>query len=227
MPRVLVTGAASGIGAAIAGHLAELDWQVTRSDIQDGEGIAALDVTNESDWTRALDRGGPFDAVVNSAGVRTRGPFVDTSLDEWNRVVGINLTGTFLGLREFAKSRIAAGKPGAFLAIASVNSFSAVVGQPHYVASKAGVAMLIKAAALEFAPHNIRVNAIAPGPIDTPMLAERLAEPSGRTWLEEKVPLRRIGTVADCAAAAAFLLSDEASFITGVSLPVDGGWLTQ
>jgi hypothetical protein len=103
----------------------------------------------------------------------------------------------------------------------------AVPGQPHYVASKAGVAMLTKAAALELATQRIRVNAIAPGPIVTPMLAERLNEPGGREWLEEKVPMGRLGEVEDCARGIAFLLSDEASYITGVTLPIDGGWLTR
>lgn len=227
MARVLVTGAASGIGAGVAQHLAAEGWQVVRSDHAPAAGVLPHDVTNEHDWSTVFAEHGPFAALVNSAGVRTRHALVDLPLAEWERVVRINLTGTFLGIREFARSCIAHTTPGAVVVLASVNAFSAVAKQPHYVASKAGVAMLVKAAALELAEHKIRINAIAPGPIDTPMLAERLATTEGRQWLEAKVPMGRIGTVHDCSSAVAFLLSDHASYITGATLPIDGGWLTQ
>jgi len=227
MARALVTGAASGIGAGISDHLSSAGWDIVRSDRSGGSTILAHDVTDEAAWARIIIEHGPFEAVINSAGVRVRRSFIDVTLAEWNEVVGINLTGTFLGIREFARACITSARPGTFLAIGSVNSFSAVAGQPHYVASKAGIAMLVKAAALEFAPYSIRINALAPGPIDTPLLAERLATPEGRAWLESKVPLGRIGDVHDCAAAAEFLVSESASYITGITLPVDGGWLTQ
>jgi NAD(P)-dependent dehydrogenase (short-subunit alcohol dehydrogenase family) len=130
--------------------------------------IVQLDVTKESDWQAVFAAHGPFTALVNCAGVRTRSPLVDLSLEEWERVIRINLTGSFLAIKYFA-----------------------------------------------------------PGPINTPMLAERLNEPGGREWLEDKVPMGRLGEPADCARGIAFLLSDESSYITGVTLPIDGGWLTR
>lgn len=227
MPRVLVTGGGSGIGAGTASLLADKGWSVVRADLRASKDVVALDVANESDWERVLSDHGPFDALVNCAGVRTRHAITELALDEWDRVVRINLTGSFLAVKHFARHCLADGRAGSVVNIASVNSFGAVPGQPHYVASKAGVAMLTKAAALELATKKIRVNAIAPGPIVTPMLAERLNEPGGREWLEEKVPMGRLGEVEDCARGIAFLLSDEASYITGVTLPIDGGWLTR
>ena len=227
MRRVLVTGGASGIGAGTAAHLSSLGWAVTRADMSADNDIVQLDVTKESDWQAVFAACGPFTALVNCAGVRTRSPLVELSLEEWERVIRINLTGSFLAIKFFAQSCLANNSTGVVINIASVNAFGAVAGQPHYVASKAGVAMLTKAAALELAEHGIRVNAIAPGPINTPMLAERLNEPGGREWLEDKVPMGRLGEPADCARGIAFLLSDESSYITGVTLPIDGGWLTR
>jgi len=227
MRHVLLTGAASGIGAGSANHLEICGWQVTRADLTASGGIVQLDVAREADWQRVLQEHGPFDAIVNCAGVRTRVSITDLSLEEWERVVRINLTGSFLAIKHFARECRQRRARGSIVNIASVNSFGAVPGQPHYVASKAGVAMLTKAAALELAADGIRVNAIAPGPIITPMLAERLLEPGGREWLEKQVPMGRLGEPIDCARGIAFLLSDDASYITGVTLPIDGGWLTR
>lgn len=225
MARVLVSGAASGIGAATADLLARSGWEVVRGDIQEGAGVRHLDVTDADSWTRLLDDSGPVDGLVNCAGIRTRGRLLDLSLESWEQTIRVNLTGCFLGIRSVARSLVERGSGGAIVTVASVNALTPIAGQPHYVASKAGVAMLTRAAALELAEHSIRVNALAPGPIETPMLGERLAEPGQREWLISKVPQRRLGAPEDVAASVAFLLSDGAGYITGAVLPVDGGQL--
>jgi NAD(P)-dependent dehydrogenase (short-subunit alcohol dehydrogenase family) len=227
MRRVLVTGAASGIGAAAAAELERHGHDVVGADLRGRTGVVELDVGDADGWAAVAKGHGSFDGLVNCAGVRLRTALVDLELDEWDHVLRVNLTGTFLGIQALARSWIAAGKAGAVVNVGSTTSFSAVAGQPHYCASKAGVAMLTKAAALELAQYGIRVNAVAPGPIVTPMLQTRLDEPGQEEWLTAQVPLGRLGHTSDVAAAMLFLLSDEASFITGVTLPVDGGWLTR
>lgn len=225
--RVLVTGAASGIGAAVADALEREGHTVVRADLTSSDGVHRLDVTDPEQWAAIVRDHAPVQSLVNCAGVRIRTALVDLELAEWDNVLRVNLTGTFLGVQALARTWIAAGTPGAVVNIGSTTSFSAVPGQPHYCASKAGVAMFTKAAALELAEHGIRVNAVAPGPIVTPMLQTRLDEPGQEEWLTAQVPLGRLGQTRDVAAAISFLLSDAASFITGVTLPVDGGWLTR
>lgn len=224
--RILVTGAASGIGAAVADALADQGCAVVRADVRGSHDVHQLDVGDPHQWASIVAANAPLDGLVNCAGVRIRTALVDLDLAEWDSVMRVNLTGTFLGVQALARTWIAAGTPGAVVNIGSTTSFSAVAGQPHYCASKAGVAMFTKAAALELAEHGIRVNAVAPGPIVTPMLQARLDQPGQREWLTAQVPLGRLGQTTDIAAAISFLLSDAASFITGVTLPVDGGWLT-
>ncbi len=225
--RVLVTGAASGIGAAIAASMSAAGHEVIGVDRVGGDGVLVADVGDPARWDELVDGAGQLDALVNCAGVRPRTPLTELGLDEWNDVLRINLTGSFLGIQAVARRWIAAGTPGSIVNIASTTSFGAVPGQVHYCVSKAGVAMLTKAAALELAPHGIRVNAIAPGPIVTPMLQTRLDEPGQEEWLTGQVPLGRLGSPDDVAAAAGYLLSTAAGFVTGVILPVDGGWLTR
>lgn len=225
--RVLVTGGASGIGAAVATALESEGHEAVRADLRASGEVQQLDVGDPGRWSAIIDANGTLNGLVNCAGVRIRRALVDLDVDEWNTVMRVNLTGTFLGVQALARSWIAKGTPGAVVNIGSTTSFSAVAGQPHYCASKAGVAMFTKAAALELAEHNIRVNAVAPGPIVTPMLQTRLDEPGQREWLTSQVPLGRLGQPVDVVAAILFLLSDAASFITGVTLPVDGGWLTR
>jgi NAD(P)-dependent dehydrogenase (short-subunit alcohol dehydrogenase family) len=231
MQRVLVTGAASGIGAAAAETLAGDGHHVVRADLVAGSDAAApvvqLDVGDPEGWAALLDAYGPFDGLINCAGVRYRTALVDVDVAEWNQVLRVNLTGTFLGIQALARTWIAAATGGSVVNVGSTTSFSAVAGQPHYCASKAGVAMLTKAAALELAPYGIRVNAVAPGPIVTPMLQARLDEPGQEAWLTDQVPIGRLGQTRDVVGAMRFLLSEDASFITGVTLPVDGGWLTR
>lgn len=227
MRRILVTGGTSGIGAAVAATLELEGHSVVRADLRGSENVQQLDVGDPGEWSAIVAANEPLDSLVNCAGVRIRTALVDLDLEEWNSVMRVNLTGTFLGVQALARSWIAANSPGAIVNIGSTTSFSAVPGQPHYCASKAGVAMFTKAAALELAEYKIRVNAVAPGPIVTPMLQARLDEPGQQEWLTSQVPLGRLGQTGDVSAAISFLLSDAASFITGVTLPVDGGWLTR
>jgi len=223
--RVLVTGAASGIGAACAHTLADDGWDVVRADLQEGPSVRPLDVTDEAAWEALMAELGPLDGLVTSAGIRTRGMIVDTSLADWERHLRVNVTGTWLAIRAFLRA-IPDGDvtPRSIVTIASVNATIAVPGQAHYVASKGAIASLTRAAALEGAPLGVRANAVAPGPIRTPMAGERLSDPAQVQWLTGRVPLGRIGEPDEIAGVVAFLLSDRASYVSGEVLYADGGW---
>lgn len=240
----VVTGAASGMGRAIARHLAARGHRVA---LLDREGAAVqraaaelretgasviatpADVTDRGAVDAALDAVraelGPIAIMVTSAGLDAFESFTEITAESWQRVLAVNLTGTFHCLQAAVPDMIAAH----FGRMVTISSSSAQAGAPrmaHYVASKSGVIGLTKALALELAPHGITVNAIPPGMIDTPML--RRAEAAGEIGRIEKVaarmiPVGRAGTVEDIAAACVFLCSDEASFITGQVIGVNGG----
>lgn len=225
MAKVIVTGGASGIGAASAALLENQGWHVIRTDIIEAEGVEKLDVSEPSDWNSLFERVGTVDALVHSAGIRERGNLLDLTPEEWDRTIRINLTGSFLGVQAYAKAAVREGVKGSVVLIASVNSFEPSAGQPHYVSSKGGVAMLTKAAALELAEHGIRVNAIAPGSIDTPMQAARRNEPGRQEKQLAHIPLGRLGQAQDIARGVSYLISPEAAYVTGTILPIDGGFL--
>jgi NAD(P)-dependent dehydrogenase (short-subunit alcohol dehydrogenase family) len=227
MARVIVTGASSGIGAACVELLRRDGWDVVGvdTDADSDSGTRFLDVTDEAGWETLLADIGPVDGLVTAAGIRTRGMIVDTSLDTWERHLRVNVTGTWLAIRTFLRGRRVLGEPGgAVVTISSVNATIAVPGQAHYVASKGAIAALTRAAALEGAPHGIRVNGVAPGPIRTPMSAERLDDPEQVRWLTGRVPLGRVGEPPEVAEVVGFLLSERASYLSGEVVYVDGGW---
>jgi NAD(P)-dependent dehydrogenase (short-subunit alcohol dehydrogenase family) len=225
MQRALVTGGASGIGAACAQVLEREGWDVVRADLQDGPGVRRLDVTDEAAWDALIAELGPLDGLVSSAGIRTRSMIVDTALDEWERHLRVNVTGTWLAIRSFLRAIPPDDeRQRAIVTIASVNATMAVQGQAHYVASKGAIAALTRAAALEGAPLGVRVNGIAPGPIRTPMAGERLDDPEQVRWLTGRVPLGRVGEPSEIGELAAFLLSARASYISGEIVYADGGW---
>lgn len=220
-----MTGGASGIGAACADVLERDGWDVIRADLQSAAGIHHLDVTDEAAWAALMDELGAFDGLVTSAGIRRRSMIVDTPLEEWERHLRVNVTGTWLAIRAFLRA-IPTGddRPRSIVTIASVNATIAVPGQAHYVASKGAIASLTRAASLEGAPLGVRANSIAPGPIRTPMAGERLQDPEQVRWLTGRVPLGRIGEPAEIAEVAAFLLSEKSSYVSGEVLYADGGW---
>tara|TARA_B100000929_G_scaffold259279_2_gene222953 strand:+ start:183 stop:899 length:717 start_codon:yes stop_codon:yes gene_type:complete len=232
--KVLVTGGAQGIGRAVCEKLEDEGHEVISADLQEHENGKYLDVTNEESWEDVLDAAGPIDGLVNCAGIRTRNLIVDTSYEEFQKHLDVNITGTWLGIRGMFrrhknKKTEVDGSYGvrpmaSIVNIASVNAIIAVPGQAHYVASKGGVVGLTKAAAIEGAPLGIRVNAIAPGAIRTPMTQERLDDPDQVAWLESRVPVGRVGEASEIASTASFLLSDGASYVTGTTVFADGGW---
>jgi len=240
----VVTGAASGMGLAIARHLAEQGNRVGLLDLQGdaahgaaqqlrekgGAAFAvAADVTDRAAVDAALAEVraqlGPITIMVTAAGLDAFDPFRAITIESWERVVGINLTGTFHCLQAAVPDMLQA-RWGRMVTISSSSAQSGAPRMAHYVASKAGVIGLTKALALELAPHGITVNCIPPGIVDTPML--RRAEAGGHVGNIEKVatriiPVGRTGTPEDIAATCGFLCSDKAAFITGQVLGVNGG----
>ena len=221
--KVIVTGGASGIGKEVGNYLMSKSYEVISVDLEEEHGATKLDVVNEEAWDDLFQKFGPIQGLVNCAGIRTRSTIVETSITTFERHLKVNVTGTWLGIKSFFKNH-EAGTEGSIVNISSVNALIAVPGQAHYVASKGAVSALTKAAAIEGAPMGIRVNAVGPGAIRTPMTEERLSDPDQVSWLEGRVPLGRVGEANEIASVTKFLLSSESSYITGTTVFADGGW---
>jgi NAD(P)-dependent dehydrogenase (short-subunit alcohol dehydrogenase family) len=245
----LITGAASGLGAAAALALARAGAAVLLTDCDlAGEEVAGAiadqgmqaafrlhDVTSQTDWAAAVEEAvsefGRLDILVNNAGISGgRNELMDHSYDAWRQILGVNLDGVFLGLRH-AGPRIAAAGGGSVINVSSILGKVGMAGAAAYCASKGGVTLLTKAAALEWAPHNIRVNSIHPGFIDTPLVANALAEREDgnemRVALMAAHPMARFGMPREIGEAVLFLASDASSFMTGAELVIDGGYTAQ
>jgi NAD(P)-dependent dehydrogenase (short-subunit alcohol dehydrogenase family) len=244
---VLVTGAASGIGRATAGQLAAMGARVLASDIDAEAGEAAAATLREAGGdvrflagdvaaddtagalvAAAVDAFGRLDGAANCAGVG--GGHASTHeypIAAWDRIVGVNLRGTWLALRAEIPALLAAGG-GAIVNVASTLGLRGSPNASPYSASKHGVIGLTRTAAIEYAPHRIRVNAVCPGAIDTPMMDDTFARfPGFREALTGFVPMGRMGAPEEVAAAIAWLCSDAASFVTGEALTVEGGLLAR
>jgi NAD(P)-dependent dehydrogenase (short-subunit alcohol dehydrogenase family) len=241
----LVTGAASGIGLATAERLASEGAAVVVSDVQDGPGEAVAerirgdgaqavfqhhDVTEASSWQDTVDRAlteyGRLDILVNNAGIGDIATIEATGIDDWERTIAVDQTGVFLGMKTAAAALKASGH-GSIVNISSIFGASGGFGtSPAYHAAKGAVRILTKNAALHWAQEGVRVNSVHPGFIDTPMLkaAKGTEFESGMIAF---TPMGRLGRPEEVAACVAFLAGDDASFITGSELYVDGGYLAR
>jgi cyclopentanol dehydrogenase len=238
----LVTGGASGIGMAICETFAKEGAKVVVADVDErggrsvAEGIrrgggqalfVLLNVTREEAWDNTmrlvLDEYGKLDVLVNSAGIALRDPIDETPLEDWERVMSVNATGAFLGTRAAARMMKKQGN-GSVINIASI---FAQVGNPvgvSYPASKGAVKLLTKSAAVQMGPYNVRVNSICPTYCETRLTEAMLRDPEVRARLTSLHPLGRLATPEDIAYGAVYLASDEACFVTGTELVIDGGF---
>jgi glucose 1-dehydrogenase len=249
--KALVTGASSGIGRGIAiglGHAGadvvinyisgEADAQAIVEEVKGCGNNKAYahraDVSNEDEvremFARMEAEFGGIDILVTNAGLQQDAPFEDMTLAQWNKVIGVNLTGQFLCAREavrvFKRTGVKPGvssSAGRIICISSVHDVIPWAGHVNYAASKGGVAMMMKSIAQEVAPWRIRVNAISPGAVRTPINMEAWSTREAYAELMKLVPYKRIGEVEDIARAAVWLASDESDYITGATLYVDGG----
>ena len=231
-----VTGAGQGMGRAIVRHFAEQGAKVVAADINleaarqsiEGLGDQALAVScnvADSDSVATAMAAvhahfGSLDVLVNNAGIGSIDAFAQTPDEHWQRVIGVNLTGTFFCSREAVKLMLAAATPGVIINISSTAALTGE-GPSHYCAAKAGVMGLTRSMARELAGNGIRVNTIVPGPTNTPMMADIPDD-----WMQsmlKAIPLGRMGETDEIARVAAFLASDDAAFITGQNLAVNGG----
>ena len=223
----VVTGAARGIGKATADLLQRSGCTVARLDLQPGESILPCDVTDEASIEAAFAQVGKVDILVNNAGIALRKNALEISRDEWDKVIDVNLTGLFLCSRIAARSMKQTGG-GCIVNLASIMGLSGgIFANPAYQASKGAVVNLTRALALEWAEHDIRVNAVAPTFVRTEFTAAIFSNPEVLAKVMQHTPLGRLPEVEDIAQAIVFLAGPAARCITGVTLPVDSGYLAR
>ena len=243
----LISGGARGMGTETARLFVKEGAKVVIGDILEEEGrqveaevngsggealFLKLDVAQEEDWSRAVEatvrRFGKLNVLVNNAGISSsRRALEEVSREEWDRIMAVNSTGVFLGTRAAIRAMQAAGGGS----IINISSQMGIVGAPvshhAYQASKGAVRIFTKAVALQYAEDNIRCNSVHPGPIETPMNAERRTNRDFVATMISKVPLGRFGQPIEVAYGILYLASDESSYVTGAELVIDGGWIAQ
>lgn len=240
--RALVTGASSGIGLGAAAALAEAGAEVTLvarrvaelEGVQDAirasggsAEVLALDITDLAAMAAALIARGPFEVMVNSAGLARHAPALDTTPEDYDAAMALNVRAAYFLTREVARGLIAAGKPGSLI---NVSSQMGHVGGPDravYSANKHALEGMTKSMALEWAPHGIRVNTLCPTFIRTPLAEQTLKDPARRAWILSKIKLGRVGEIEDLMGPLVFLASDASAMMTGTHLIVDGGWTAE
>jgi NAD(P)-dependent dehydrogenase (short-subunit alcohol dehydrogenase family) len=240
--RALITGASSGIGLAAAAALAEAGAAVTlvarrAADLDavaqairaaGGQAEALpLDITDLEATARAVAAHGPFDVLVNSAGLARHSPALETTAQDYDAALNLNLRAAYFLTREVARGLIAAGRPGSLI---NISSQMGLVGGPDravYCATKHALEGMTKAMAVEWGPKGIRVNTLCPTFIRTPLAEQTLANPERRAWILSKIRLGRLGEVEDIMGPVVFLASDASAMVTGTHLIVDGGWTAE
>ncbi|MEM9221215.1 MAG: SDR family oxidoreductase [Pseudomonadota bacterium] len=237
-PLAMVTGGAQGIGFACGEALAEDGAKVILVDVKDtvhdaAKKLGGVGFVCDMGDTQAIGKmfdtieaeHGPVSALVNNAGIAMPGDFLAYELAAFEKVISVNLIGVFYALQRAAKTMVDRGIAGAIVNMSSINAQVSIPAIPAYCASKGGVMQLTKAAALALAPHNIRVNAVGPGSIDTEMMAGVNANPEAMKTVMSRTPLGRVGTPREIGDVVAFLCSKKASYVTGETVYVDGGRL--